>query len=346
MFDLGLIHINRLIVHEVPRRFLRAESAGNGPVLSDVVSPLQNDVRNFFQERLVSTLSAAYDVEFDPSAQSTVPQVVEGLLREPPIEFVAASRDLANLLHASQGGVNPAGLLTLMDLTIGERAGLAIVKLEKEEGARVQHSRAGGHSTFNVSHLRDLMLTKKTKVFKVGLFAPSSDSGGIEGLVSDTQKGAGTTVAFFFLSQFLGCRLKEVPEVTTKRFFDATAKFINEDVDDPREKARYQVALVAELQNAHRSISPEGFANTNVATDDRPRFLERVAEEGVTARSFVKNASLVEPILHKIQWIFEGGISVMAPPSQVGEQLQVDARDDGRTRMEIVDKLRDVKGHR
>ena len=171
MFDLGLIHINRLIVHEVPRRFLRAESTGNGPVLSDVVSPLQNDVRNFFQERLVSTLSAAYDVEFDPSAQSTVPQVVEGLLREPPIEFVAASRDLANLLHASQGGVNPAGLLTLMDLTIGERAGLAIVKLEKEEGARVQHSRAGGHSTFNVSHLRDLMLTKKTKVFKVGLFA-------------------------------------------------------------------------------------------------------------------------------------------------------------------------------
>ena len=123
MFDLGLIHINRLIVHEVPRRFLRAESQGSGPLLSDVVSPLEDDVRNFFQERLVSTLSAAYDVEFDPTAQSTVPQVVRGLLAKRPMEFVAASQDLARLLHASQGGVNPAGLLTLMDLTIGGRPG-------------------------------------------------------------------------------------------------------------------------------------------------------------------------------------------------------------------------------
>jgi hypothetical protein len=46
----------------------------------------------------VNALSAAYDDEFDPSAQSAVPQVVEGLLADPPIEFVAGSRDLAHLL--------------------------------------------------------------------------------------------------------------------------------------------------------------------------------------------------------------------------------------------------------
>ncbi len=346
MFDLGLIHINRLIVHEIPRHFMRADSPGSEPVLSEVESPLQDDVRNFFQERLVSTLSGAYDVEFDAASQSPVPRVVEGLLAQEPIEFVAASHDLARLLHASQGGVNPAGLLTLMDLTIGARPGLAIVKLEKEEGARIQRARVDGRTTFNVSHLRDLMLTKKTKVFKVGLFAPRPDRVGIEGLVSDTQKGAGTAVAFFFLSQFLGCRLKEVPEVTTKRFFDATERFINDDVEDPQEKALYQVALVAEIQNARPSISPEGFANSNIATDYRPRFLERVEEQGITARSFVKDPALVEPILRKIQWTFAGGISVMAPPDQIGEQLQVEARSDGRTRMEIVDQLRDVKGHR
>jgi len=59
--------------------------------------------------------------------------------------------------------------------------------------------------------------------------------------------------------------------VTTKRFFDATERFINDDVEDPQEKARYQVALVAEIQNARPSISPEGFANSNIATRLSPK---------------------------------------------------------------------------
>lgn len=346
MFDLGLIHINRLIVHEVPRRYLKSDTSNNLPVLSEVESPLQADVRNFFQERLVRTLRTAYEVEFDAAAGSLVPGLVEGLLGEPPTDFLGASQELAKLLYASQDGVNPGGLLTVMDLGIGERRGVAIVKLEKEEGARVRQTKVDGHSTFNVTHLRDLMLTKKTKVFKVGLFAPYLEDMGIEGLVSDTQKATGTAVAFFFLGRYLGCRLREVPEVTTKRFFDAAERFINEDVEDPEEKVRYQIALVAELQNTHQSISPEGFANANIAVDQRPKLLERVDEAGIGAGSFVKNPSLVEPSLRRIQWNFESGIAVIAAPGNVGEQLRVEDTRDGRTKMEITDRLRDVKGHR
>lgn len=346
MIDLGLIHIDRLIVHEIPRRYVRAESSNNELILSEVESLLEDDVRNFFQERLVSTLSGAYDVQFDPSTLSPVPQLVEGLLAPQPIDFVAASRDLAKHLHQSQGGVNPGGLLTLMDITIGHRRGCAIVKLEKEEGARLQRSSIDGQSTFNVSHLRDLMLTKKTKVFKVGIFVPLPDQTGTEGLVSDTQKGAGTAVAFFFLSQFLGCTLKEVPEVTTRRFFEATQEFIRDDVTDPQEKTRYQVALVAELQNTNSSISPEGFANSYIETGDRIKFLYRMQEGGITAQSFPKDLKLIEQTLRKIQWTFEGGISVIAPPDQVGDRLRIEGETDGRTKMEIVDRLSDMKSHR
>lgn len=346
MIDLGLIHIDRLIVHEIPRRYVRAESSNYDLILSEVESPLEDNVRNFFQERLVSTLSGAYDVEFDPSAFSPVPPIVERLLGPQPIDFVEASRDLAVHLHQSQGGVNPGGLLTLMDVTIGDRRGLAIVKLEKEEGARLERSSVHGQSTFNVSHLRDLMLTKKTKVFKVGIFASLPNQAGTEGLVSDTQKGAGTAVAFFFLSQFLGCKLKEVPEVTTRRFFEATQEFIRNDVIDPQEKVRYQIALVAELQNTNSSISPEGFANSYIETGERSVFLDRIQEGGITAHSFPKDLKLIEQMLHKIQWTFEGGISVIAPPDQVGDRLRIDGEADGRTKMEIVDHLRGMKGHR
>jgi hypothetical protein len=345
MIDLGMIHVDRLIVHEIPRHYVRSE-ASEGPVLSDVESHLEDDVRNFFQERLVSTLSGAYEVEFDPASGSAIPALVKGLLSRRPPDFVKASQDLANTLHASQAGVNPAGLLTLMGISLGKRSGFAIVKLEKEEGARVERAQVGGRSTFNVSHLRDLMLTRKTKVFKVGLFIPGEGKGDIEALVSDTQKGSGTAVAFFFLSEFLGCKLKEVPEVTTKRFFDVTQRIINDEVESPETKARYQIGLIAELQNSHNAIRPAAFAAAAFDVGDRGRYLEALAAEGLAAGTFAKDIGLIEPILRRIQWNFENGISVLAAPDLVGESLRIAAMADGRTKMEIIDRLKEFKGHR
>jgi hypothetical protein len=344
LVDLGLIHINRLIVHEVPRRLVGSAGASSKPVLSEVESPLEDDTRNFFQERLVGTLANAYEVVFDRDSPSQMPNLIQSLLSKDPADFVATSQQMAILLHASQGGVNPAGLLTLMEIEIGKRSGVAIVKLEKEEGARIRRAKIDGQSTFNLTHLRDLMLTKKTKVFKASLFVPAT--GGMEGLVCDTQKGQGTTVAFFFLSQFLGCKLKDVPQVTTQRFFDATERFINERVDGPEEKGRYQVALVAELQSSHPAITPETFATEHLEAEDRQPFLDTLHEEGLTARSYPKDLALVSSILKKVQWNFEDGISVVGRPEQVGEKIRVENRADGKTRMEIVDDLREVKGHR
>ena len=57
MFDLGLIHITRLIVHEIPRRYLRAEGAGNGPVLSELESLSDAFIR---QAALPSARSISY----------------------------------------------------------------------------------------------------------------------------------------------------------------------------------------------------------------------------------------------------------------------------------------------
>jgi hypothetical protein len=345
MIDLGMIHVDRLIVHEIPRRYVRS-APSDGPVLSDVESPLEDDVRNFFQERLVSTLSNAYEVEFDPASGSAIPALVKNLVSRQPPDFVKASHDLANTLHASQAGVNPAGLLTLMGISLGKRSGIAIVKLEKEEGARVERSEVGGLATFNVSHLRDLMLTRKTKVFKVGLFIPGDGAGDIESLVSDTQKGAGTAVAFFFLSEFLGCKLKEVPEVTTKRFFEVTQRIINDEVESPETKARYEIGLIAELQNSHGSVRPAAFAASTFDVDDRGRYLEALTAEGLAAGTFAKDIRLIEPTLRRIQWKFENGISVLAAPDLVGESLRIESLADGRTKMEITDHLKDFKGHR
>jgi len=347
MFDLGQIHIQSLIVHEIPQHYLRAEDPGGGPILSEIESPLNSDVRNFFQEKMAGSLArAAFEVELDPGASSSSPGIITELLSSPDSELVNASQGLAQILYECQGGVSPAGLLTVVKCTVEGRPGIGIIKLEKEEGTRVQRTKVEGQSTFNVNHLRDLMLTGNTKIFKVGLFARRVGSNDVQGLVCDKQKGAGTSVAFFFLQRFLGCRLIENPEITTSRFFEGAQSFISADVTEPTIQAQYQVAVAQELSSTRTTISPQAFANTNLNVEDRSPFLERVREAGGGTGSFPKDLTLVEPLLRKIQWRFQQGVVVLAPADQVADIVKVDALADGRTRLQVTDVLRDMGGHR
>ncbi len=345
-YDLGQLRVDKLIVHELPRHL--ASGAGGQPILSDIESPLTQEVKNFFREKIARTLGTeAYDVEFDPDTTSPVPGLVADNLEDSRRDFVVMSQEMARHLYQCQGGVNPEGLLTVVQVRIEDHPGLCILKLEKEEGARVRQQTSDGKTTFSVQHIRDLMLTGKTRVFKIGLFVRRpGDVGTIEGAVCDRQKGYGTTVANFFLSRFLGCQLKELPEITTKRFFEAAESFINEVVTDPERKAQYEVALVAELNATRASVEPEAFASNNLATEHRQTFMTRLQEAALTAPSFVKDTNLVEPHLRRIQFTFQTGVSVLASPDHIGEQLKVGQEEDGRTRVEITDFLKDMRGRR
>jgi hypothetical protein len=197
MIDLGTIHVDGLIVHEVPRHFVHSETS-QGPTLSEVESILDPTVGLFFRERISKTLaSTAFEVELDPDAGSPVPTLIAALLADQPDDFVDTSQKMAGHLHESQDGVSPAGLLTVIRCTLGDRRAIGIMKLEKEEGTRVRRTTQDGHKTFSVSHIADLMLTGKTRVFKVGLFTRVDGESVIEGLVCDKQKRLNTTVAYF-----------------------------------------------------------------------------------------------------------------------------------------------------
>ncbi|MDQ6617572.1 MAG: nucleoid-associated protein [Actinomycetota bacterium] len=347
LFDLGQVRIEKLIVHEIPRHFVHSATPTT-PGLSEVESPLDQTVKNFFREKLAGSLgTAAYEVQLDPATTSPLPGWIVALLSTHPADLVATSQDMANHLHQSQPAISPEGLLTVIQARVENRRAVAILKLEKEEGTRVRRQQLQGGSTLSVDHVRDLMLTGKTKVFKVGLFAHvGGASGPIEGMVCDRQKGYGGTVANFFLERFLGCRLKELPELTTRRFFDAAERFINEDVEEPETKARYQVALAAELGGTRATVSPQAFANTNLETDDRAAFMGKVSEAGIAQPSFAKDTGLVANQLKRIQWSFASGVAVLASPDNLGREVQVEDLDDGRTRLEVTDKLKDQHGHR
>ncbi|MDQ2914090.1 MAG: hypothetical protein M3T56_12645 [Chloroflexota bacterium] len=80
--ELVTLRIDQLIVHDVPQRL--AAQRGGAPVLSDVPSPLDADIRAYFAGRLTQTLARhASAVEHDPGTSSKVPEELVALLTRP-----------------------------------------------------------------------------------------------------------------------------------------------------------------------------------------------------------------------------------------------------------------------
>jgi len=243
--------------------------------------------------------------------------------------------------------VNPEGLLVIVQAIIDSQHGFCVLKLEKEDGVRVRQAKVNGKATFDIQHLRDLMLTKKTKVFKAGLFVQHGDSlEEIEGLVSDNQLGSQprTEVAEFFLHRFLGCKTRETPHVTTKKFFHIAEDFINNDVVDPVHKARYHIALLSELQSEAPTVNPRKFAENHFVVADRQKFMKALAREQFPIKVFDKDIALIKAQISRTQVDFKSGLAIIGTPETFSEHVKMTDVEDGQTRVEIVDHLRRVHG--
>jgi hypothetical protein len=337
--DYGRLTVERLIVHEIPWHPV-TESSGPGPTLSEAESPLDQEIKNFFRQRIAGSLGrASFDIEFDPGATSPVPGIVTAALDRTG-DFVASSQEVARHLYQSQKGSSPVGLLTVLEVKIQGRLGFCILKLEKEEGARVLEKALGGKKTLTVDLVKQLMLSDKMRVFKVGLFV-SQGRTAVEAVASDNQVAM---MADFFLRQFLGCRLKELPDVTTKRFLEAAESFVNEDVSDGKDRAKYQIALLADMGSTRTQVRPRTFATENLKVAHRQAFETRIAEAGVPATAFPKDTRLIRKHLDRIKMDFESGVIVLASPAHIGEQVKVEDLKDGRTKVEVTDRLKEIHG--
>jgi hypothetical protein len=121
--DLGRLRVKRVIVHEVPYHL--ATGASSEPVLSEVESPLDQEVRNFFRERIAGSLgSSAYDVEFNGSTTSPLPRLVLDGLSAKTTTFVAMSQEMARHLYLCQKGNSLRGYSRCARSTLPATVGL------------------------------------------------------------------------------------------------------------------------------------------------------------------------------------------------------------------------------
>jgi len=166
---------------------------------------------------------------------------------------------------------------------VGRRA-LGILKLEHENGLRAELTEEAGVHVFRIIVHDDLMLTPKTELFKGAVFVASEDDR-LEAYAADMQSRA--AMADFFLGSFLGCKLVESPLVTTERFFNEAERFIN-GLADAEKRARYEMALLAEMHSAHTQVNPNVFARTAFERGDHQSFRHALDTADVPWAAFTK----------------------------------------------------------
>ncbi len=342
---LRTLAVQSLYVHAVPRHLTGSDDTDElAEGLSEAASTLDTELRNFLTERIAETLArAANEIESDPDSDSPTPGLLVELLAD-RAEWLATSQSLARRLYESQGGVNPPGLLLVCRACVSGAPAVVVLKLEKEQGARVRTNlNDDGKRVLSVEHIRELFLSTKTRVFKAALFRLGSEET-LTGFASDTQLGKRTDVARFFLHQFLGCRLTEEPDVSTERYFRAAERFINDEVESGEQMARYLGALHADLNSQRADVDPEVFAAQNLDGEHRGPFVGAIEAALGSARRFPKDTSRISTKIRRLRMRFANDVDILAPERAIGSEVRLEELEDGRTRAEIIDHLENVDG--
>jgi len=345
--DLGRTKLRRVIIHDVPKH--SSQPAADVIRYSETDSPLSDELKLLLRTKIVEGCSpkGSYDVFLSTDLPSPVPALINSYMGDPG-GFVEISKRIAEHLYNSQPTVSPAGLVAVIDAMIGGLPSIAILKLEREEGIQLEEVERNGLRSFSLEHLRNLIVTEKTKLQKLGLFVADSDSPeGVWARVCDRQRGfePNTEVAEFFLSRFLGAKLVGgAPMVATARMLDATERFINEHVPDPETRSAYGLAILVELANQSAVVSPREFADRNLMPQDRQAYLDALEAAEVPTTLFDKDISNVKNRIRRMYVVLDNDVMVSAPQEKFSDVVDVSRLENGQTEVRAKGFLRKVGG--
>jgi hypothetical protein len=348
--EIQTLTINQVIIHQIPR-VPKEGRQHDAPVLSDIPVIIDNQIRIYIRERIIGSInSEAFHIDYDPPAEppendddedgtplpvrdpSPLPQLIVDFFVGEGANLVQASRTAAEHLYAQQGRTASAGMLAFVDGTIiaagpGGQVGrvLVILKLEMSGALTIEPKVTDdGQHTFDV-RLREVTLDKEAKVFKAAMFRRTTELTSLKGIASDHQRDridSTSEVANFFL-RFLGCKLVETAERSTKHFLAKVQEFAD-GIEDEEERMEFWYQATNELKSNAPTVNIKGWAEEHLGADTADEFLATVKLPDGSIPIVVKDTRLINPVLDRTMYEFEGDVKVIGPNGALRESFKRD----------------------
>lgn len=339
--DSALLSISNVTVHDVPKHKKNETTAQID--YSERESALTDELKVFFVTKVAEAVtSKGFKVLFNPDSASPVPELIKSIMCGPIEPFVDSSKQISKHLYDIQTGWNPAGIVVVLKGSVNNNKVVVVLKLERDEGARLKKN--SRQHFIDIESVRDLMLTKKTRLYKVGFFFDRSDfNSDFDGYVCDNQISIESTagVAKFFLEQYLGCRLYDDTRKLTRNFFESTKEFILR-VETPIKRATYYEHLLSYMNRQIRTIDPREFSVTYLDQDDRQIYEDHLSRFNVQLSPFEKDNDLITAHIEKMMIDFDNDVSIISRNGELGNRVTLTDEGNGITKAEVRAKIKKI----
>ena len=341
--DTTTILIEQIIVHDIPKH--KKGEKGIEPNYSEQESKLTQGLRNFFKDKVVQALGSdkSFKICFNEESDSPASWITNEVLKSDGSNFVLQSKEITKHLFEIQVGYNAAGILVAIFGKVNSFNTCIILKLEKDKGAQLTLD-PKTHS-YNIAEVEDLMLTQKTKIFKVAMFILRDDfKAKYDGVIMDYQIDIKEKkeVTTWFMDKFLGCRAFEDPKITTQRFYNHTRAYIN-TIQDDIDRAKYIQDLNSYVQKNSLTLNPKEFADDYLRTtahrNDYKNFLQT---KKFKFTSFPKDLTQIDRQVRKITLTFDNDISIVGNKGTFDKKVKLEKLNNGQTRAEVTSKIRSI----
>jgi hypothetical protein len=338
------IEIDKIIVHDIPKH--RKGDTEFEPNYSEQESNLSDGLKKFFKDKVVQSLNSdkSFRICFSEENESTVPWITTELIKNNGLEFVEKSKSIAKQLFDIQVGNNAAGILVVIFGQVSEQNTCIILKLEKDMGAQLTLDPKT--KSYNIQEVQDLMLTQKTKIFKVALivdrdiFKTKYDGVIMDYQIDIREKKLVTT---WFIDKFLGCKAFEDPKITTQKFFNHTRTYIS-TLEDELTRAKYIQDLNSYVKKNSGTLSAKEFADDYfISTEHKNDYTNFLKTKNFTLSSFPKDTSQIEKFVKKITLTFANDITIIGNKGTFNDKVKLEKLKNGETKAEIVSKIKKVE---
>lgn len=341
--DTSTIVIENIIVHSIPKH--KKGDFSITPEYSEQESSLPDSLRVFFKEKVVESLQSKKELRvcYNTENVSPVSSYINQIINSNGTDLITQSKLMTKYLFEVQDGQNASGILVIIFGKINKNSTCIIIKLERDEGAQLELD----HKTksFNIKDVKDLMLTRKTKIYKVGLFVDKTVFNiEYDGSTADLQIDPKTKkeVTTWFIEKFLGCVPLADPRTTTKKFYDYTTTFI-QSFEEPIKKAKYSQDLNSYLQKNSRRISAKEFADDYMETSDKDSYSKYLKEKEFRLSEFPKDNSLINNKIKKLTMTFANDVVIVGKKGTFKNDVNLQKQNDGTTKAEIVSKVKSIR---
>ena len=340
--DIALLEITKIIVHDVPRH--KKDDTSPQIDYSDKESNLTPDLKLFFKDKLVEIINKkSFRVLFNSSLTSPVPTIISELnLSLPRMDIIEPSKKIAKQLFDIQMGTNPPGIVVIIEGTINSKHILSILKVERDEGAKIEKNT--GQHFLDIVAVKDLLLTKKTRLFKASIFFNRIDYNiDFDGYVADNQLQLYSMkdIADFFLTDFLGCGFYDDTRIMTKNFFEYTQSYITK-IEDPIKKAIYYEHLLSYTNKPDNSLGFNEFSNEYLEIDDRQSYEDHMKLNKFPEDNFRKDTELIQSHIKRMMIDFDNDVSIISKNGDLGNKVKLSSFDNGFTKAEIIAKIKKI----